>query len=236
MILDSYTMQSAVIQITFDNAFEIWDQAGAMARAMSDVWGGLKVADAQPAQQNLSGRGIFIHNGIGQCTITVAGNKALDAQNTFKIKQSFDVWKMYLSLNKLTRVSTRMTYIKDWDSMKDANAAILNMNLVRFPKERVFGQPMDSDLNGVDVNIRFQDDKSFTFLRCRAEHLNFQADLDPSFVTEPEIRVEKYRSIIDFDRGSLGGIDASRFQMVEWIEGCKHLLRRDIEKVIGAKS
>jgi len=149
-----------------------------------------------------------------------------------RLKETFEVWREFLNLNELERVSARSVYVKEFPSVKEANAELFSLNLARWPSSKVFDQPMDADLNGLEIHYRFEDESSFAVLTLKAEEIVYEVELDPYFIAESEQKVKKSRLIIDFDRGLLGSVDASKFRMDEWIKGYQHILRRDIDKVI----
>lgn len=232
MILDSFKLHSAVIQIKYADAYEIWDRAGKIARHLSRIWPGLKLAEGQPHQQVLQGEGVHLQTGITKSTATLSGEKALGQLKVQQINDTFGVWREVLELNELNQVSTRVTYLKEFASLKDANAELFSWNLAQWPTTKVFDQPLESDHNGLEIQYRFEDKNSFSVLKLKAEQLKFEADLDPYYVDDPEIRKIKSRLAVDFDRGLLGSVSAEKFRMDEWIKGYQHILRRDIEKVI----
>jgi hypothetical protein len=232
MILDSFKLNSAIIQLQYDEAFELWDKAGFVARAVCNIWPGVKLAKGQPQQQILRGKGVTLETGLTQATLTLMGPKAFEQSKVQQAKETFEVWREALALNQLKRISTRTTYIKEFASMKEANAELLALNMIRWPNTKVFDQPMEGDRNGVEILFRFEDQNSFSLLTLKAEQLKFEVDLDPQFTDQPEIRSLKNRLNIDFDRGLLGSVDATKFRMDDWIKGYLHILRRDLEKVI----
>lgn len=162
------------------------------------------------------------------------GAKAFDQLHTTRIKETFDAWRNGLDLNEFTRVSTRTTYAKDFDSMGKANNFIFDFKLAQWPTSKVFDQPEKSELNGLDIAYRFEDENSFSVLRVRAEQLKYEVDLNTEFVETSEIRGTKIRAIIDFDRGLLGKVSTEKFRVEDWIKGYQHILRRDIDKIIKA--
>lgn len=232
MILDSFKTHSAIIQIHYADAFLLWDRAGEIARHISKIWPDIKSSEAQPQQQTLNGKGVSIQTSFAKSTITISGEHALSQINVSHICDTFEVWRKVLELDELSRVSTRVTYSKNFESLVNANAALLALNLVRWPETKVFDQPLESERNGLDVLYRFEDDNSFSVLKLKAEQFKYEVDLDPSVFDEPEIRKVTNRMIIDFDRGLLGTVNAGKFRMDEWIKGYQHILRRDIEKVL----
>lgn len=233
MILDSFKLHTVVVQMRYDDAFELWDRAGDVARRLSTIWGELKLTESQPQQQTLKGKGVTVQTSFRQSTVNLTGPKSLDQSRTQQLVRTFDVWRDSLALKDLKRISTRATYVKEFSSIQAANAELIEFNLVRWPSTKVFDQPVNGDLNGPELAFRFEDKNGFSVLRIRAEQIKFEADLDPEWFSEPEVRQVKNRLIIDFDRGLLGAVSSEKFRMDEWIKGFQHVLRRDIEKVTG---
>jgi hypothetical protein len=232
MILDSFKLQTASIQIEFSDAFELWDKAGRICKRLSQIWPDLKVVDAHPNQQSLRAKGVNFQFGLTQAVMTLTGAKAFDQSKVEQVKGSFEVLREELALGDLKRVSTLGNYVKDFASLKEANAEILGLKLAKWPSVKVFDQPTDSERNGLDISYRFEDEKSFAFLRICSEQRKYEVNLDPDYIEEPEIRKLKCRVVIAFDRGLLGSVDAQKFRMDDWLKGFQHILRRDIDKVI----
>ncbi|MDO8465874.1 MAG: hypothetical protein Q7S46_11580, partial [Gallionella sp.] len=197
MILDSFKTHSAIIQIHYADAFLIWDRAGEINRYLSKIWPGVKVAEGVPQQVTLTGAGVKIQTGFDKSTITVSGEHALGQLKVRQICDTFEVWCKELEIDELSRVSTRVTYSKDFESLKNANAELLALNLVRWPDTKVFDQPLESDRNGLEVQYRFEDDNSFSILKLKAEQLKYEVSLDPNVFDDPEITKIVNRMIID---------------------------------------
>ena len=232
MILDSFTQYKSIFQIQYSDAFEIWDRAGEIARRLSDVWPNLKVKEGQPQIQVLGGEGVEIQTGFSKPTVTLSGAKAFEQRKVQQLKNTFEIWSELLKLDVLNRVSTRVVFVKHFDSIKEANAAVFGLKLARWPDSKVFDQPQEADLNGLEIGYRFEDEQSFSLLRIKAEQLSFEVDLDPYFLDEANIKKTKNRMVIDFDRGLLGKVKVGNIRVDEWIKGFQHLLHRDIEKVL----
>lgn len=232
MILDSFKLSSAIFQIQYADAFLIWDHAGKINQRLSKVWTDVKLAESQPEQQTLTGKGVNVQTGFTKSTVTLTGENPLSLPKVQQISDTFDIWREALELDELNRVSTRVTYTKDFDSLKDANAQLFSLNLVRWPDTKVFDQPLESERNGLEVQYRFEDDNSYSLLRLKAEQLKYKVELDSTLFDEPEIKKIISRMIIDYDRGLLSSINAEKFRAAEWLKGFQHILRRDIEKII----
>ena len=234
MILDSFKLETVVTQLRYADAFELWDRAGAISRRLITIWPDLKLIEGIPQRQSLRGKGVDIQTGITQSTVTLSGPKSLEQGKIQQLKDTFEVWREVLALDSVKRISTRATYSKEFPTLKEANAELFALNLARWPTSKVFDQPVDTERNGLEILYRFEDQNSFSLLQLKAERLEFNVDLNPEWVDEPEIRKVKSRMVIDFDRGLLGTVSAEKFRMDDWIKGFQHILRRDIEKVIKA--
>ncbi|MDN7177317.1 hypothetical protein M0D69_04670 [Caballeronia sp. SEWSISQ10-4 2] len=234
MILDSFTIHTIVIQMQYSEAFILWDRAGQISSRIVKIWPGLTLVDGQPNQQTLQTKGVQVQTGLKQSTITLRGEKSLDAQRIRQIKETFELLRDLLELSELTRVSARASYVRKFKSLRDANSALIDLKIVNWPTERVFDQSMDGERNGIEVQLRFEDKTSFSVLRLKAEEIRLEMEMDADFFDEP-IKESRYRMVIDFDRGVLGAIDAAKFRMDDWLKGYVHVLRRDINKVIQPK-
>ena len=188
MILGSFKTHNAIVQIVYADAFLIWDRAGETNRHISKIWPGVKITESEPQQVTLAGEGVKIQTGINKSTITISGEHALGQLKVRQICDTFEVWCKELEIDELSRVSTRVTYSKDFESFKNTNAELLALNLVRWPDTMVFDQPLESDRNGLEVQYRFEDESSFSVLKLKAEQLKYEVDLDPNVFNDPKIR------------------------------------------------
>lgn len=235
MILDAFKHHELVFQINYDPAFQIWDNAGAIAESLAAIWGGLTVNDAKPQEQILVGDGVVISTGLKQSVLTLQRHRAVPSKSMEGIESTFAAWRQLLGIRQVGRVSARTTFHKGFNTLGLANNFLLQLNLVRWPKGPVFNQLQESDANGLDVAFRFQDENSFTVVRARAEKVTFRANLDKEYVEEP-IVVERSRAVIDFDRGTFGEVLAEKLRLDEWFKGYQHVMRRDLPKVLEVSS
>ncbi len=236
MILDSFKLHTAIVQIHYKEAYELWDNAGVIARELSNIWPDVKISEAKPHQQVLVGKDINIDTGFTKSTITLSGERPLNKRNVQNIAQTFETWRKALNLQELIRVSTRVTYFKEFPSIKDANAELIALNMAQWPTTKVFDQSTGSDFNSLELLYRFQDDQSFSVLKLKTEQIKYEVGLDPYFVEHSNIEKVRNRMVIDFDRGLLGSVKADKLRMDDWIKGFQHILNRDIEKVIKAQA
>ncbi len=199
---------------------------------MGAIWPDLKLAEGAPNHQILASPVCQINTGLTQATITIHGDAILQGGPLKKIFETFEIWKSHLKLASLTRLSTRVVFAKAFDDIGEANRSLLSLNLIRLPDEKVFDQPMDSTKNSAEIMYRFEDENSFSFVRVRSEKRTMELQGDPDFMTEPLTR-HLCRLLVDFDRGSIGVIEINKLNISEWFKGYLHVMRRDMDKVLG---
>jgi hypothetical protein len=232
VFLDDYKLFSLTLQIQHPKAFRVWDNAGAIANAILKIWPDLEVTEGQPNQQTLRSPAVQVTTGIGISTIILSKVTSIDPVTVNRISETYKIWKNGLGIEQLTRLSTRAFYQRDFGSLGEANTALRQLNLVRWPTGKTFDQPEESELNVPEVTYKFEDSKSFSFLRLRTEQLKFLMKPEPPF-DDKEFSKEVTRLVVDYDRGLLGSIDANRFLAEEWFKGFQHILRRDLERLLG---
>jgi hypothetical protein len=233
MLLDTFKLHTMTVQVSYANCYELWDKAGAIARRLAAVWPGADLDKGTPNEQILRTPTASIQTAFLASTVTLQKPK-LDGGTLAQLAQTFDVWRSELALEKLTRVSCRSRYVKDFSTPKAANEFVIGMGLAPWPEGRIFDQPVGGKGNSLEIAFRFEDEASFAVVRVGAEHLLVEMKSHPDIENEP-VKKEKHRAFIDFDRGLLAEIDARALRLDEWLKGYQHLLRRDLEKVLRAK-
>jgi len=202
---------------------------------MARVWGELKIKHPSPNQQVLEGQSVQLILGIEQSYITVKSDRALDSTTKDKLHASVIAIRDSLSLSEFTRVSARVSYGIYSETIAEANALARSFSCINWPEQKVFGQAKDSDENGVSFSFRFQDKTSFSVVEVKTEEATFHVDHDSVLNVGP-IDKKQCACLVEFDRGTFGPIDASRLRVIDWIEGFVHVMRRDIDKVLGSKA
>lgn len=235
MFLDAFKLERLILQWQYANAFALWDNAGAIALALHKIWPDLEPSRAQPDTQLFSSRLVQIEVALRQTTITLQDVNSLD-RHTDRLVSAFDTIRSNLLLEELSRMSARAFYVKDFSSLQQASEELNQLNLARWPTQRVFDQPTDGDQNGLEIGYRFQDASSFAMLRLKPERVTYEAAVKHPYLDVQEQTVVKNRLLIDFDRGLLGSVKTANFRMEDWLKGFVHVLRRDIEKVIKPTS
>ncbi|MFN0313483.1 MAG: hypothetical protein ACKVQA_00360 [Burkholderiales bacterium] len=236
MILDSFKIRQLIVQVRYAHAIELWDHAGSVNRRVQKIWPGVEVVGeaVQPNNIVLKNDKVQVDTGLEQSTISLGKLTTLDQHTSQQIVDTFVAWRHELNLTKLTRVSSRVLYVKELPTLGEANQELFKLNLCRMPPTKVFDQPTDSPLNTFVLVYRLEDEASFAFLRLHTEGVKLELKADSEFTTLKDTSEVKNRLIVDFDRGLKQPTDAASFRMDDWLKGFMHVLRRDVEKVLKA--
>ena len=114
MFLDNYKLFSLTLQIQHPKAFQVWDNAGAIANAIVKIWPELEVTESQPNQQTLRSPGVQVTTGIALSNVILSNVTSIDPVSVNRISETYKIWKNGLGLERLTRLSTRAFYKRDF--------------------------------------------------------------------------------------------------------------------------
>lgn len=235
MILDSsFKLSRLIVQAGYPPAPLIWDCAGKTNSRIQRIWPGLEflLDHISPNQVILKSPGVQVETGLEKSTISLFGLKTIDQLTSDRIVETFGVWREFLGLEELSRISSRVIYTKDFKSISTANSALFALAKYQI-KAKVFDQPVDSPLNTIDCAYKFEDESSFAFLRIRTEQVTVEITPNADMPNLKGSKETTNRLVIDFDRGIKKKVAAADFRMDEWLKGFVHVFRRDLEKVVG---
>jgi hypothetical protein len=233
MILDKFKLRSLTLQIGYPQAFELWDCAGVIARSFVNLVPELRLEAAEPNRTQLKARGLIVRTELDNAVIQF-GKHGTQESKFARMNEAIGIWSKALHLAKLTRISMRTIYERDdFNSLGDANRALFAMKLAPYPETKVFNQPTEGPKNTIDISYRFEDENSYSLVRVHTESRALSIEVPEDLSDEPKIERERHCLLIDFDRGSLKEVDIRSLHIDEWIKGYNHVMRRDIEKVIG---
>lgn len=225
-----FKMRQIVFEIRYEPAYVLWDRAGAIAKEIKRLFPSVELDEGKPNKQVFSDDLVTIGTGVDSAYIAVKQPKnALEFAE--HIASITDVWITFLELRKLTRVGTRVMYVKEFETSEQCGNALVELGLVRFPAPPFFnhkGSPKQCDLR-----LYWEEDGFQTQLILKPERheLKVAAGLPDRSV---ERRLESYDVVLlDIDRATRGTVDLSKFYVVEWLKGINHLVFRDVDRLFN---
>lgn len=230
--ISSFRLDSAVLEIRYDNSFLLWDRAGSIWNSFTKKHPELKIEQAEPNKQRFTdGKSFEYQIETNRAHVSEKRpSSALDKFKNFSDHLCSAVSKE-MEIEVFERVGFRIQYFLVCKDQENALSAFLNMNLLRPPNEKVFG--IEGNVKEGGLNIRIEDEEIGTIVRIQVikRKIHFNAPIE---VPELEsVEVEEWGVTFDVDYYTVRPIMVSQFKVRDWIEHTHRLVRRDSSAFIG---
>lgn len=228
MEISDFKIRQVVFEIRYDDAYILWDRAGSIAEEITKLWPGAKITEGAPNKQSLKSDDATIVTGIRSSHVAVVGPNSI-LQFAAQIEETVNVWVRSLNLTKFSRVGTRIMYARAYDSIESASKAIVNLGLVRTPAAPIFNHK--NELHQTDIRLLWQDDVSQTQVIIKPEHYDLEIPGLPDNPAEKQTKTADVM-LLDIDRATRGTVELSKFRVSDWLEGVRHLVSRDANRIL----
>lgn len=228
MELSDLKIRQVVFEIRYDEAFSLWDRAGAINRELVKIWPGIRLSEApEPNQVSLKNKDVSIRTGLKTSYVALQQPNNI-TQNSEQIEATLRLWVKELELSEFSRVGTRVIFTKFYESPASANNAAMSMGLVTYPAPPFFNHknlPMSAE-----VSLVWEDGSSQTRIAIKTEHQQLEVDGLPDVQNE-NIKQTADLLVVDIDRATVGKVGIAKFRATDWIDGVRHLIARDMKRI-----
>lgn len=228
MKLSDFKIRQLIFEVRYADSYLLWDCAGRLHSEIARIWPGTSIQEASPNQQALQGDNVSIVTTIANSRIVLAHPTSI-AQYSEQISQTVKVWLKYLEVSEFTRIGTRVIYDRPYNSEDASNQAVVDLGLVNYPQAPFFNHK-DKPYS-VDIRLLWRDDVSQTQIIVRAERHRLEIGGANQFSMEKEVRISDH-VVLDIDRATQGLVDVNKFRVTEWLSGVRHLISRDVSKLL----
>ena len=230
MDIDDFHIRQIVFEIRYDNAYAIWDCAGAVTSEIAKLWPGATLGEVSPNKQVLQNDDASIQTTISRAHVALQQPKGI-TQFADQINKTLKIWINALDIKKFTRVGTRVMYTHQYPTQEAADNAVVSLNLVRYPTLPIFNHkvmPKESE-----IRILWEDETTQTQVIIKSEHHKMEI---LGFLDAPREKQEKTADVmlVDIDRAIKGDVPIEKFNTSEWLEGVRHLISRDLNRILNS--
>lgn len=109
MELSDFKIRQVIFEIRYDDAYILWDRAGAVSSDLTRIWPNLKLAEGTPNQQSLRSDDASIQTGIASSNVVLIQPDNI-VQFSEQIEETLRIWVASLEINKFSRIGTRVIY------------------------------------------------------------------------------------------------------------------------------
>lgn len=220
-------IESAVIELRYPDAYQIWDRAGRIWSELCGAFSNLEIVEAEPRMTHFK-----LNN---KYELSVQLNQAF-VKSFFpkpNLSDFFDVVGKFfppvlsqLEIDVLTRIGFRVIWSKEYPSIHEATESVLRLELVNVPEHRF--SIKGADIDRPDIRIRWESDRLGTHLQVRAEkrQINFAPPLHLTR-TLPPIDDESCVAVYDVDYYTVAPVGVGQLSLVEWMSQAFQAIKKN---------
>jgi hypothetical protein len=231
--LSSFTLEQCVLEARFPQALALWDNAGALWRAIQEKWPDVRLVTAEPAKTSFQdGKTGFVVE-LKAARITVL-NSAKSMDELSKIgRDFFKLTALHLQLLLYERLGLRLIYFKEFKDREQAASAFHSLGLLKVPSTKKFEieeQPVNQH-----YSLRWESEKKGTLVSCRAEtrKIDYDPPIEAAQVFSP-IHTERSGIVVDVDYYTVAPVEIGQVDMGEWMNHALHIISRDTQYLFEA--
>lgn len=217
-----------IFEIRYDDAFEVWDRAGEIHRALVKLWPNTRLAETKPNQQVLRGDQVQLQTGIRTSHVALFDVNSI-TKHADQIADTYRVWADVLSFKELKRVGTRVIYRKRYASDSEAGAAFLSLGFIRTVDMPSFGH--SGPPSGGEVRLTWKDEAAATTLTVKNEEQTLEIEAVPDFA-EGGKKLVRNDFVVDIDRATSKPIELSQFRVQDWLQGVQRIVSRALPQML----
>jgi len=229
LTFEDFGTELLTFELRFDEAYHIWDKAGALWSYMHSIAPDLRPAAVQPNQQTLASKNMQLTLELTQLRINVRGPKALE--NLLEFGDHF-----YLKATELLRLSsfTRLGYRSIRTKIFASETEALVATQPFAPKMTLPKLGQSAKLVGFTVSTRTEGDTAgvSAALKLEKREVNISAPWDAMPFMD-DVKLKEFVMFLDCDYFTLGETDQEALNAELWIAQADRRTKQFWAGVIG---
>lgn len=231
--LGNFMIGQVSVEYRFAPSYRMWDTVGRFWSDMHTLFGPMEPQTATPSHSAfLAGDRYTLTVQIDRMGI-VDGRPPKDIDENVNIMLSFfRKGREYFMPDILTRVGTRVLYIKHFDDEKLRDDYLSSLRLSLLPGGNLFG------VKSAVVKPRYQVEWSDGDIGVLAQVYNRSRHVEvksmPDFPGMETFSKHSHEVIVDLDFFTTQSVTIEAFDLRSWLERWRRALRRDFERFVQA--
>jgi hypothetical protein len=231
--LSSFTLEQCVLETRFPQALTLWDNAGALWRAIQEKWPEIHLVAAEPAKTSFQdGKAGFVVELKAARIIVLDSAKSMEELAKMG-RDFFKLTALHLQLSLYDRLGLRLIYFKEFKDREEAASAFRSLGLIKEPTTKKFD--IDERPVSQQYTLRWESEKKGTLVTCKAEtrKIDWDPPIESAQVFSP-IHKERSGIVLDIDYYTIAPVEIGQVDMGEWLNHALHLVSRDTRYLFEA--
>jgi len=233
MSLSYFKIHSATIEITFKNAYTIWDKVGQFWSKINERWPDMKMVDGSPITTHFTlDKETEISLELGKFRVTqYVGSNDLEKFEEL-CKDVIPLAQEIFNFGIYSRVGFRIISFRKFDSKEETAEQFLKFGLLKIPSKKHFN--IEGKIINPSYGYRWEDEHYGINLKMDAvsNTLNFEPPINLLQEIEP-VKIERNGIQLDVDYYSLKPIPHTKLSWKDWIGQTYQVIKRDLTFYVG---
>lgn len=235
--LENFELQRGVLDLRYDLAYPMWDNAGALGERISDFPMPVSLEDADPAKVSFSfGEDMTLEVELQKTVINdYHPDASLDSLGEVGDLVA-PLLTSILDVKLYERVGARIHFFNPFSSIEEAVDQFVEADLVNIPDPEGPHFGAEGRLTQASYKQRFEGDRRGATVRMQTVSRRVEASLPPQFQWSDLDRhhvSEKHGILFDIDVYTVAPVEHDQLNLAEWTDDALRLIRRDCAPFLG---
>jgi hypothetical protein len=229
--ISDFRLFTTACEFRFQNSYHLWDRAGEIWSDFVAANPEAKLVKADPGQTtfrlgsqreftvNLDRFGVNAH--VPSSTDAFAAEADEFAKSVSR----------HLKVGSYSRIGLRTVFVREYPDIGAATVEMLGLKLLWVPNGPFFG--ISGTPSETRYSCRLEDKSKGCLIQIFVNKREFEPELPFAWEGDKILRVEKNDLVMDIDYYTIASTSIGQLNVQEWIKQGMHVIRRDINKIIG---
>jgi hypothetical protein len=219
-------------ELRYDQAYLLWDKAGAIWQDIRKANPNIKLREAGPAKVVMTiDRRFQLTIELDKLNISVFTPPS-SMDDFIDLCMSVVRTSVHtLEIPLFSRVGLRVIYRQNFKSRAEASNALISTKMMKIPEGKHFG--IEGEPRLPHYSIRWEGDKLGVQVIVQAQERKIM--VEPALgetIVEP-IEKDVFELVFDTDYSTIGTVESGQFRASEWITNGMRVIRRDSRAFLG---
>jgi hypothetical protein len=232
MDLSHFDLRSVAFEVRYDQAYLLWDRAGALWQAVHRIAPTIKLTESVPAK--ISGfieRRFHVSVELEKVLIIVYPPPSTVEDYIALCRDILAAAIDILGVKIYSRIGLRLIHHRRFRSSEEAADALLSTGIMKVPEGKHFG--IEGPPKLPHYAIRLDGDNLAVQVNLHTQERKLKIDVPLGETALESVEKDIFELIYDVDYFTIGTVDIGQFRASDWIPNALRVIRRDSKVFLG---